>query len=555
MNSRRLRQRVPIAVLGLSLLMGVATVEAEDGENLLIRNVRLIDRTGEAEDRVVNILIEASKLDFISEDEIDPGEEVVVLDGRNGVVMGHLRVGEPANFLILDQDPREDIEVLLDTKTHVIFAIRDGEVVRNALAPAASPEPEPEPEPAKKPKPRWIAYAPPPMALPLTYQDTSKWNRWSGRHVSGIFLAAMALDRQHWLSQDDNSEQQVGDLKSYDGGDIRAFRLGIAGTLNFKKPWFYQVMIATHAFDRGYDSKSTDDFTWLDYRLDIPLSAKLGLSVGKQKEPISMERLLLGTQMPFSERPAVLDAMFRVRNVGLALNGQSAGGRMSWGVGVYNDWFDASQSLGESSTDLAGRVTGLAWVSENESHLLHLGLGARYTNAKEGVRYHAGAEFGQSPIFVDTGDLEADGAFTYDLEASWRGGPYWISAEFVRGQVSTPLDGNLAFGGYHLTGSWILTREMRPYVRRNGTFGPVPVSRSVYQGGKGAWEVTARYSSIDLDDRTVEGGQMGIFSLGLNWWLTPTFGTNFNYRHIVLDRYGIRGRSNGIMYRLILVLE
>jgi phosphate-selective porin OprO/OprP len=554
MNSRLLRRSAPIAVLSVLIASAVTAAGADEGENLLIRAVRLIDRTGEAEDRVVNILIEESKLDFITEDEIEPEDGVISYDGRNGVVMGHLRVGEPANFLILDQDPREDIEVLLDTKTHVIFAIRDGEVVRNALAHVAIPEPEPDPEPEKKAKPRWIAYEPPPMALPLTYQDTGKWNRWSGRDISGIFLAAMALDRQRWLSQDENSEEQVGDLKAYDGGDIRAFRLGIAGTLNFKKPWFYQVVIATHAFDRGYDSQTTDDFTWLDYRLDIPLSRQLGLSVGKQKEPISMERLLLGTQLPFAERPAVLDAMFRVRNVGLALNGRGSGGRMTWAVGVYNDWFDASQSFGESSTDVAGRVTGLAWVSENESHLLHLGLGARYTDAKEDIRYRAGAEFGRSPIFVDTGDLEADGAFTYDLEVSWRGGPYWISAELVRGQ-STPQYGNLVFGGYHLTGSWILTREMRPYIRRNGTFGPVPVSRSVYHGGKGAWELTARYSYIDLSERSVDGGEMGIFSLGLNWWLTPTFGTNFNYRHVVLDRYGLRGRSNGIMYRLILVLE
>jgi len=548
-----LRQIASIGMVGALMASGVAAVEAEDVEFLLIRNVRLIDRSGQSEDRVVNILVEESKLEFITEDEIEPEEGMSTYDGRYGVVMGVLSIGQPANFLILDQDPREDIEILLDTKTHVVFAIRDGEIIRNTLSRVAEPEPEPERE--EKPKSRWIAYEPPPMALPLDYQDTSKWNRWEGRHVSGIFVGAMALDRQRWLSHDDDSEQQVGDLNTYDGGDIRAFRLGIAGTLNFETPWFYQVVIATHAFDKGYDSQTTDDFTWLDYRLDIPLSSKIGLSVGKQKEPISMERLLLGTQLALTERSAVLDAMFRVRNVGLALNGRGSGGRMTWAVGVYNDWFDESQSFDESSTDLAGRVTGLVWVSENDSHLLHLGLGARYTDAKEGIRYRAGAEFGRSPVFVDTGDLEADNALTYDLELSWRGGPYWISGEFVRSRVSTPQHGDLVFGGYQVTGSWILTGEMRAYNRRNGTFGPVPISRSVKHGGKGAWELAARYSSIDLTDGSIDGGEMDIFSLGLNWWLTPTFGTNFNYRHIVLDRYGIRGRSNGIMYRLILVLE
>jgi phosphate-selective porin OprO/OprP len=551
MNSRLLRQIARVVLLGLVLIPGIGIVEAENAENILIRNVRLIDRSGKTEDRLVNILVEESKLSIITADEIEPEAGVIGYDAQNGVVMGVLDVGQPANFLILDEDPREDIEVLLDTKAHVVFAIRDGEIVRNKLPRVAAPEPEPE----EKARPRWIAYEPPPMALPLTYQDTSKWNRWEGRHVSGIFVGAMALDRQRWLSQDDNSEQQVGDLKAYDGGDIRAFRLGIAGTLNFKKPWFYQVVIATHAFDRGFDTRTTEDFTWLDFRLDIPLSRKLALSVGKQKEPISMERLLLGTQLPFAERPAMLDAMFRVRNVGLTLSGNGFGWRVSWAAGVYNDWFDASQSFDESSTDVAGRVTGLVWVKEDDSNLLHLGLGARYTDAKEGIRYLAGAEFGRSPVFVDTGTLEAEGALTYDLEVSWRRGPYWIAAEFVRGEVSAPQLGNPVFGGYHVTGSWILTREMRAYNRRNGTFGPVPVSRSVYQGGKGAWEVTARYSSIDLSDGSVDGGEMDIFSLGLNWWLTPTFAAIFNYRHVVLDRYGIRGRSNGIMYRLILVLE
>ena len=102
---------------------------------------------------------------------------------------------------------------------------------------------------------------------------------------------------------------------------------------------------------------------------------------------------------------------------------------------------------------------------------------------------------------------------------------------------------------------WILTGEMRKYIRRNGTFGVVPVAKSVYQGGIGAWEVSARYFSIDLNEGLVEGGAMDAVSLGLNWFLTPAFVVNFNYRHIELDRFGVRGGSDGLMGRVILVLE
>jgi phosphate-selective porin OprO/OprP len=314
-------------------------------------------------------------------------------------------------------------------------------------------------------------------------------------------------------------------------------------------------VVVTHAFDKGFDTRATDDFTLLDYRLDIPLWRELSLSVGKQKEPMSMERLLIGTQLPMAERPAVLDALFPTRNVGISVSGNGFGRRVAWAAGVYNDWFDASQRFDESASQVAGRVTGLAWVTGDDSHLLHLGLGARYTDGKEGVRYRAAPEFDQSPVFVDTGTLEAESALTYDLELSWRRGPYWVAGEFLRSGVESPQLGNPVFSGYHVTGSWVLTREMRPYNRRNGTLGPVPVSRSVYQGGPGAWEVTARYSSLDFSDGSVHGGEMDILSLGLNWFLTPTFAVNLNYRHIVLDRAGVRGRSDGLMGRVILMLE
>ena len=538
-------------MLVIALMPVPGVVQAEEHEKILIRNVRLIDRDGKAEDQNVNILIKKTKLYMVTRDKIELEDGMIGYDAQNGVVIGNLDIGKPANFLIVDQDPREDIEVLLDTKTHMLFAIHHGNIVRNTLPQVGVPEPASE----EKKKTRWIGYTPPPMALPVSYQDTTKWNRWEPRYISGIFIAAVALDRQRWLTQDETSKEQVGDLKEYEGGEIRAFRLGVTGTLNFKKPWFYQFIVATHAFDRGYDAKTTDDVTLLDYRLDIPLPRQLTLSVGKQKEPISLERLLMGPQLQMQERAAVLDALFQVRNVGITISGNGLDQRVSWAAGVFNDWFDTSQNFDESANQVTGRATGLPYISEDESHLLHLGFGVRYTDAREGLRYGARPEFSQSSVFVDTGILEAEKAFTYDLEVSWRRGPYWIAAEFVRNDVDAPQLGNPVFSGYHVTGSWILTREMRPYNRRNGLFGPVPVSRSVRQGGFGAWEVTARYSNLDLSDGLVDGGEMDIISLGFNWSLTPTSIFNINGRYIELDRFGVRGSSSGILIRLVLILE
>jgi len=182
-------------------------------------------------------------------------------------------------------------------------------------------------------------------------------------------------------------------------------------------------------------------------------------------------------------------------------------------------------------------------------------MAARLEDGNQGYLYRAKPEFSKAPIFVDSGTGDANDTRQYSLEASWRRGPFWLVAEYLGTNVDSPTGGALDFSGYYITGSWILTGEMRDYLPKSGTFGPVPVSRSVYQNGIGAWELAARWSSIDLTDGPVNGGDMHIFSLGLNWWLSPIFMVNMNYRYITNDRNSLDGRSSGVDVRVLLKLN
>jgi phosphate-selective porin OprO/OprP len=107
------------------------------------------------------------------------------------------------------------------------------------------------------------------------------------------------------------------------------------------------------------------------------------------------------------------------------------------------------------------------------------------------------AEFFQSPTFVDTDFFPAEKTFTYNLETYWRKGPFFLGFEYTGVNVDASDYGNPRFYGYFISGSWIITGEMKKYIKRNGLFGPVPVSESVDQGGWGAWEVAIRYSTLD----------------------------------------------------------
>jgi phosphate-selective porin OprO/OprP len=524
----------------------------------LIRNVKIIDRKGEAEDVTVNLLIKDGVLDLVSTDEIPAGEADVVADAKGDVLIGNVVLGQPPSFLILNRDPREDFGALLDTEEHTTFAIHDGVIVTNNLEPPVPTVAES----VEQQKTRWFAYTPPPMALPLDYSSGTKWNAWRGKAISGIVVGALALDRTRWLSQDDASRRQMeqitgqpgGDLAEYEGGAIRAFRVGVGGTLNFSRPWIYTISGATNAFSKGFDRDEDDDFSFFDYRLDIPLGKSLSLAVGNQKEPISLERLTGMVYLPWQERSAVADALMPARNFGAVLSGTGFRQRMTWAGGVFNDSLITGGSNG-SATQVIGRVTGLPLFSDDESQLVHLGIGVRHTDAEEGVRFFTEPEINQSPVFVDTGSLEANSATLFNLEASWRGGPFWVMGEYFRQEVDAPALGNPILGGYYLSANWILTGEMRPYNRRSAIVDRVPVSQSVTQGGIGSWEVAIRWSSLDLTDGAVDGGEVDILSLGVNWWLTGTFMFGVNYRHIELDRFSLGGGSDAANVRMLLVLE
>ena len=535
------------------LLLGCAIAPAayaDSDERIIVLNSRLVGRDAAAQDVAVNLLIVDGKLSVVTKDEliVKPGD--VALDANGGFSLGQLALGSRPSFVILDQDPRENVDVLLDTKSHARFAIREGVIVKNELRalPVAVSE--------ASPKPRlWKAYTPPPIAVPIRYYDTRKWNKFETKPVSGLFIGAVLLDRQRWFSQDSDSEEQVGDLSDFEGGQIRAARFGVVGTLNFKRPWRYTVFAMTHAFDKGFDVDTDDEFSFADYRLDIPLPSDLTLSVGKQKEPISMERLMGLAYLPMQERAAFLDALLPSRNHGAVLSGAAASDNVSWAVGAFNNWIDSDESFGNTSNQLVGRVTWAPEVFQSKNNLFHLGLGLRRSDTKQPARVRRTPEFNNAPLFVDTGSISADDQMTYSLEAYWRNGPYMLGFEYLGTDVDSPQTGDPFFSGYHLTGSWAITGESRAYRKRSGTFDPLPIARPVNRGGWGAVELAFRYSNTDLTDGTVDGGEMDIYSLGVNWWFARNAHLGVNYRYITLDRDGMEGTSSGLNARLLLMLD
>jgi phosphate-selective porin OprO and OprP len=137
---------------------------------------------------------------------------------------------------------------------------------------------------------------------------------------------------------------------------------------------------------------------------------------------------------------------------------------------------------------------------------------------------------------VDTGSLSASDASVYggELGANWRN--FLVQGEYYQiGVTQSKLPGvpapRLGFNGGYVEGSWVMTGESHPYDAERAAWARPKVDRpfSVGDGGLGAWEIAARYSTVDLNSNIVPGipqsvtggvygGQQQIAALALSWY-------------------------------------
>ncbi len=540
------------ALMWLCAISVATPAEQTRLDDVLIRGVQIISPADPSESELATLRIRNGELKLVTKDNVVADDSESTFDANGGYLLGKLEIGAPPTFIILDENPVSNVAVLADTGPHVVFAVDNGMLLENKLVQVVDEDAEA----GTSNNDRWLAYDPPPFALPNSI-SARKWNTWQGRWVNGLLISALALDRQ-WISQDETSKAQFGDLASErERGTIRGWRFGLAGTINFDRPWVYNIAGAWNPFDNGFDitDEGSEEFSFFDFAVDVPVGERTIVRVGKQKEPINMDRSMTMIQIASQERYAAADAMFPSRNVGATLYSSSENQRVSWAAGLFNDWFTEGEDLDESATQAVGRVSWLPFVSADESTVFHVALGIRYTDAKQGLAYGSRPETGNMPRFVDTGIFEADSSTLYNWELGWRRGPLWLMAEYSDNRIDAPAVGDPNFTGYHISGTWSFTGEMRPYKRNRGVFGGLPIAQDVYHGGKGSTELAVRYSSIDLTDGLIAGGEMDIATVQFNWWLTSWLALSLNYRHTTTDRFGLRGDMDVFVTRVMAILQ
>jgi phosphate-selective porin OprO and OprP len=231
------------------------------------------------------------------------------------------------------------------------------------------------------------------------------------------------------------------------------------------------------------------------------------------------------------------------KQVGLAAGAPLFDRRVSWAAQVFQ-FVDGKGLRTEDNYNLNARLTGLPWYRDGGGEMLHLGTSYSYRSSKDDYRLRAQPENHLAPYLVDTGDIAIERANLFVLEGAWVTGPFSLESEWYSSLVERE-DGlsSLFFSGFYVQSSLFLTGETRgtQYVTSYGEFdSPVEPDRdfSLRGGGWGAWQLTARYSYLDLNDREIRGGILGDLTLGLNWQLNPNLRWMLNYIHAHRNGYG-----------------
>ncbi|MFC1778556.1 porin, partial [Pseudomonadota bacterium] len=126
--------------------------------------------------------------------------------------------------------------------------------------------------------------------------------------------------------------------------------------------------------------------------------------------------------------------------------------------------------------------------------------------------------------YVDTGAIiGAEKVVRLGLEAHKQIGPVSWQSEFITTAVKRSGFNNVNFWGAYTYFSWFLSGESRNYDAGTGRFLTVVPKKNLGRNGKGAFEIAARASYVDLTDEDIIGGQQSNVSVGLNWYLNPSF--------------------------------
>jgi phosphate-selective porin OprO/OprP len=303
-----------------------------------------------------------------------------------------------------------------------------------------------------------------------------------------------------------------------DGYEIRRARIKSYGTV--WRDWNYKLEVN---FDTNGDTSLTD--AWIEYAGFEPFA----ITVGNQKVPFGQQSMTSSNYQVFQER-GLPDAFIDTDEEGRRRMGvvfSSYGEHWNAAGGFFGGDVDGGSGSRNSDWGTAGRAVWAPLAEKTKVLTFGSSINYRKFESQPDLVYESRPEAHLAGVkMVDTGTLsDAKDTLEWNLESSLVLGQFHAQAEYTGSEVTRKRGmKNLSFGGWYVQSGVFLTGESRNYDIKSGQYKAITPLNSY-----GAWELAARYSSIDLDDNGVKGGKEDDVTVAVNWWVNTNILIRFNY--------------------------
>ena len=326
---------------------------------------------------------------------------------------------------------------------------------------------------------------------------------------------------------------------------LRSVRPIVEGTVFGKYDFRLMLDVAS-----GTTSGTGNNGFVQDAYLTARILPEFQIRAGKFKAPVGLERLQSEANVLFVERnfPTQLAPN---RDVGLQAQGDLFDGVLNYQAGIFNGVADGGSGdieYADDDKEFAGRLFAQPFKSSNMDGLRGLGIGVAGTAGNQEGALRNFTTPGQQRFFgyrtgtgttPTTANVSADGEhWRLAPQAYYYWGPFGVFGEYtISEQQVRRDDGSTTFRtlrntAWQVAASYILTGEdnsFKPLVPKN------PLNLA--DAGWGAWELTARVGSLDVDSDAFPlfanplNSASGALSwgVGVNWHLNRNFKLTLNY--------------------------
>ncbi len=293
--------------------------------------------------------------------------------------------------------------------------------------------------------------------------------------------------------------------------DVRRFRFGLFTKFNEKFSAYFQSDISN--FER--QRKGSTQAAWLRYRPN----KRNEFFAGKMEMPFSLESVSNSKYHFFMER-SIASAL--TERFGTGINYIHYGKDWNIRFGLFGDdhyELGSSSFYGKAMTTRFGKKIKIA------GNKFYFGASFQYRRPNTSIRIRTRPESNAFNYkLLDTGKLFFINSIEkYGLEALWKKDSWTMQAEYIQNKFTRDfVQPDLKYDGGYFIVSKIFNGRRR-FSFRKGEWASTKVKKHR------TWEVSARYSYLDLTDENLNAGYEENISLGINYYISNKNRLMFNY--------------------------